>query len=226
MRKLIFTATLLAPALLGEQPLVLLAIDELLALAMLLTPREQRRFWGLLSTFASRARKVGMCSIALATDPTYRALGQGGLNYRSQCARVSFRMMQAASSRAMLDEGGAETLTEGQIIALLDKPGVMRGVTANPTDEELQTHLAYSPAPALASPDWLDQGARPEPAPVDTREQQIRDLAAQGLSMRAVQRQVFGYVGGKAYDVVKPIYEEVRMVPSDITSGDTIVIDQ
>jgi hypothetical protein len=68
-----------------------------------------------------------MSSIGLATDPTYRALDQGGSKYRSQCGRVVFRMMQAASSRAILDEGGAEDLAEGQFLALLDQPGLPRG---------------------------------------------------------------------------------------------------
>jgi hypothetical protein len=180
---------------------------------MLLTPGEQRAFWGLLAAFASRARKVGMSSVGLATDPTYRALGQGGLNYRSQCGRVSFRMMQAAGSRAVLDEGGAEALDEGQFMALLDRPGVVHGVTANPGDEELGHYLAANPAPGLVRPEWLDGAAstdEPESDEDDEMERRIRELTAEGLSMRAVQQAVFGYVGGKAYDVVKPIYEAVR----------------
>jgi hypothetical protein len=203
----------LPPGMLVERPLMLLAIDELLALAMLLTPGEQRAFWGLLAAFASRARKVGMSSVGLATDPTYRALGQGGLNYRSQCGRVSFRMMQAAGSRAVLDEGGAEALDEGQFMALLDRPGVVHGVTANPGDEELGHYLAANPAPGLVRPEWLDGAAstdEPESDEDDEMERRIRELTAEGLSMRAVQQAVFGYVGGKAYDVVKPIYEAVR----------------
>lgn len=201
----------LPPGLLVERPLMLMAIDELLALAMLLTPGEQRAFWGLLAAFASRARKVGMSSVGLATDPTYRALGQGGLNYRSQCGRVSFRMMQAAGSRAVLDEGGAEALDEGQFMALLDRPGVVRGVTANPGDEELGLYLAANPAPTLVRPEWLDVAASTESEEEDDdMEQRIRELTAEGLSMRAVQQEVFGYVGGKAYDVVKPIYNEVK----------------
>ena len=41
--------------LLAENPLLLLAIDELLSLALLLWPREQRALWGRLAAFASRA---------------------------------------------------------------------------------------------------------------------------------------------------------------------------
>jgi hypothetical protein len=141
-----------------QHPFVLLAIDELLALAASLTPKEQKQFWGLLTAFASRARKVGMCSLGLATDPTYRALGQGGLNYRSQCGRISFRMFQAAGSRAILDQNGAEQLEESQFLALLDKPGVQTGVAANPDDDELARYLhrqARQSGATGLTPRWL-----------------------------------------------------------------------
>jgi hypothetical protein len=140
---------------LARNPLMLLAIDELLALAATLSAAEQRAFWGRLAAFASRARKVGMGSIGLATDPTYRALGQGGLNYRSQCGRVVFRMMQAAGSRAILDEGGAEALAEGQFLALLDQPGLLRGAASNPGDQELATYLQSQPMTPIGDPGWL-----------------------------------------------------------------------
>jgi DNA segregation ATPase FtsK/SpoIIIE-like protein len=193
-----------------DNPPVLLAIDELLALFMLLSPTEQRQFWGLIAAFASRARKVGMCSIGLATDPTYRALGQGGLNYRTQCARVSFRMMQSSGSRAILDESGAETLEEGQFMALLGEPRVVRGMTANPSDEELRSYLAYNQAPVLPPPTWLETVApSPETGSVDETGREIQELISQGLSLREIQRQVFGYVGGAAYEAVRQVRDEM-----------------
>jgi hypothetical protein len=149
----------------AQQPFVLLAIDELLALAATLTPKEQKQFWALLTAFASRARKVGMCSMGLATDPTYRALGQGGLNYRSQCGRISFRMFQAAGSRAILDQNGAEQLEESQFLALLDKPGVQHGVAANPADEELMAFLARQTSRRYPLPRWLPAISSSAPNP-------------------------------------------------------------
>ncbi len=174
----------LSPMQRQSHPLTLLVIDELLALALLLSPKEQREWWGLLAAFASRARKVGMCSLGLATDPTYRALGQGGLNYRSQCGRISFRMMQAASSRAVLDAGGAETLQAGQFMALLDQPGVMWGMSANPSDAELTAYLTRNPVQALPPPTWLSpllSAARQplQPAPTGTTTpNQLQPVAA------------------------------------------------
>jgi hypothetical protein len=125
-----------------------------------LAPGEQREFWGFLAAFASRARKVGMASIGLATDPAFRAPGQGGLNYRSQCARISFRLLQAAGSRAILDAGGAEGLAEGQFLALLDPPGLVPGVTANPGREELAAYLDGQAVTAVVEPAWLPAACR------------------------------------------------------------------
>jgi hypothetical protein len=149
-----------------QHPFVLLAIDELLALATTLTPKEQKQFWALLTAFASRARKVGMCSLGLATDPTYRALGQGGLNYRSQCGRISFRMFQSAGSRAILDQNGAEQLEENQFLALLSEPGVRAGVAANPGDGQLARYLARQAAVVRLPPRWLPGGISSGPQTV------------------------------------------------------------
>lgn len=40
------------------------------------------------------------------------------------------------------------------------------------------------------------------------KRQQIEHLLAQSLSLRAIQRQVFGYIGGKAYRTVKRVQQE------------------
>ena len=88
---------------LQDGPPILIVVDEVLSLAMLMSPREQRQFWGLLATYASRARKLSMGSIGALTDPTYRILGPG-LNWREQCnARITFRVAKANISRAVLD---------------------------------------------------------------------------------------------------------------------------
>lgn len=139
----------------ARRPPVLLAIDELLSLMVLLSPVEQKRFWRLLAAFASRARKVSMVSVGLATDPTYRVLGQEGLTYRSQCARLSFRLREAGSSRAILDQNGAETLREGEFLAQLEQPDTVQGWSAMPSDGEIISYLDGQPSPHLGRPGWL-----------------------------------------------------------------------
>ena len=143
------------PHSLQDGPPVLIVIDEVLSLAMLMSPREQKSFWSLLATYASRARKLSMGSIGALTDPTYRILGTG-LNWREQCnARISFRVAKANVSRAVLDTDGAETLADGQFLAMLGNHGLIRGVSANPGDVELAAYLAQHRVQPATHQDWL-----------------------------------------------------------------------
>ena len=145
---------------------LLLVIDEVLSLAMLMPPREQKEFWGLLAAYASRARKLAMGSIGALTDPTYRVLG-AGLNWREQCnARISFRVAKAAVSRAVLDSNGAEALATGHFLAMLGAAELVQGVAANPSDEELQGYLAKTAVTPIARPWWVESLAEPtQPQP-------------------------------------------------------------
>ncbi|MCP4995920.1 MAG: hypothetical protein GY934_19405, partial [Gammaproteobacteria bacterium] len=157
------------PTSLRDGPSVLIVIDEVLSLAMLMSPREQKDFWSLLATYASRARKLSMGSIGALTDPTYRILGTG-LNWREQCnARISFRVAKANVSRAVLDTDGAETLAEGQFLAMLGNHGLVRGVSANPGDADLAAYLGQHRVQPVTRQDWLLVPEPPEPAePVRT----------------------------------------------------------
>jgi hypothetical protein len=119
-------------------------------------------------------------------------------------------MMQSSGSRAIFDESGAETLEQGQFMALLGEPRVVRGMSANPSDEELQAYLVHNQAPVLPPPTWLETAVpQPEASDADETEQEIQGLISQGLSMREIQRQVFGYVGGAAYEAVRQIRDEM-----------------
>lgn len=141
---------------LHPEPPFLIVIDEVLSLALALTPREQKTFWGLLATYASRARKLAMGSVGALTDPTYRVLGNG-LTWREQCtARITFRVAKTAVSRAVLDQSGAEALGDGEFLAMLDNPNIINGMAANPTDQELATYLAHYPPATTPRPEWLN----------------------------------------------------------------------
>lgn len=157
------------PNALRDGPPILVVIDEVLSLAMLMSPREQKSFWSLLATYASRARKLSMGSIGALTDPTYRILGPG-LNWREQCnARISFRVAKANVSRAVLDTDGAENLAEGQFLAMLGSPGLIHGVSANPGDAELTAYLTQHRVQPVTRQDWLLVSEPAEPIePVQT----------------------------------------------------------
>lgn len=140
---------------LRDAPPVLLVIDEVLALAMLMSSKAQKNFWGLFAAYASRARKLAMGSIGALTDPTYRILGDG-LNWREQCnARITFRVAKVNISRAVLDSEGAEALNEGQFLAMLGSPDLVQGVAAHPNDEDLIQFISQQMTPPLQQPEWL-----------------------------------------------------------------------
>jgi hypothetical protein len=217
------------PDYLADGPPALVVIDEVLSLAMTMTPIEQRQFWSLLATYASRARKLSMGSIGALTDPTYRILGPG-LNWREQCsARISFRVSKSNISRAVLDSGGAETLEEGQFLAMLGSGELVKGVSANPTDAELKTYLSQSPVRPVIGQDWLllTDGTEPvrtgseplrtalfeeepvpnfripishERAPTLEERQYMRFLHHQdGMSKNAICRMMYGFKNGQTY---------------------------
>ncbi|MCL4266659.1 MAG: type IV secretion system DNA-binding domain-containing protein [Anaerolineae bacterium] len=143
------------PAQMHPEPPILIAIDEVLSLALALTPREQKAFWGLLATYASRARKLAMSSVGALTDPTYRVLGHG-LTWREQCtARMTFRVAKTAVSRAVLDSGGAENLEDGQFLAMLGTPQLVNGFAPNPGDAELIAYLERHTPQIKPRPEWL-----------------------------------------------------------------------
>lgn len=140
---------------LRDGPSTLIVIDEVLSLSMLMSSREQKEFWALLASYASRARKLSMGSIGALTDPTYRVLGQG-LNWREQCnARISFRVAKANISRAVLDTNGAETLEEGQFLAMLSSPQLVKGVSTNPSDMDLIEYLSKHSTLPVIQQAWL-----------------------------------------------------------------------
>ena len=226
------------PDFLADGPPALIVIDEVLSLAMTMTPIEQRQFWSLLATYASRARKLSMGSIGALTDPTYRILGPG-LNWREQCsARVSFRVAKANISRAVLDSGGAETLEEGQFLAMIGSGEIIKGVSANPTDAELKNYLAGYPVQPVISQDWLllSDGEEPvrtssepprttvfqeepvpniripishERAPTHEERQFMRFLYHHdGMSKNAICKMVYGFKNGQTYAWVTAAIED------------------
>jgi hypothetical protein len=89
---------------------------------------------------------------------------------------------------------------------------LIRGVAFAPSDEEIGNFLAARPVAAHHVPTWLEAGGAitPTPAP-DATEARIRSLLGQGQSLRAVQRELFGYTGGAAYEAVKAVHEQMRL---------------
>jgi hypothetical protein len=129
----------------------------------------------------------------------------------------------------VLDSGGAETLEEGQFLAMLGSGELVKGVSANPTDAELKTYLSQSPVRPVIGQDWLllTDGTEPvrtgseplrtalfeeepvpnfripishERAPTLEERQYMRFLHHQdGMSKNAICRMMYGFKNGQTY---------------------------
>jgi hypothetical protein len=191
-------------------PRIMVMIDELVSLASQANGSLSGRIWRAAIQITSKGRKFGLMFVAATTDPTYRTLAQSGLIVRDNCARMVFRVRNAGVSRAALDADGAEDLVDHQFIAQLG-PSVVKGVAFHPSDEQLREFLRARSVMALPAPDWLSVTSKDV---IDERTTRIREMARQGQSMADIQRAVFGYAGGSAY-------EAVRDALKGMTSGST-----
>jgi hypothetical protein len=183
----------------GHGPRLMVMIDELVSLANSANGTLSGRIWRAAIHITSKGRKFGICFVAATTDPTYRTLAQPGLIVRDNCGRMVFRVRNAAVSQAALDTHGAEVLEEHQFIAQLGTV-VEKGVAFHPSDEQIREFLARRPVMALPAPDWLTVTSQDV---IDERTERIRGMARTGSSMAEIQRTVFGYAGGSAFEAVR-----------------------
>ena len=111
-------------------------------------------------------------------------------------SRLCFRT-SPTSSRVVLDDRAASELTvKGRMWAQLvgREPMELQGPFVG-RQEFLATLADGGPRQELPRPPAGDAG----------QAEQIRTLHAQGESLRAIQKAVFGYAGGAAYDEVKRV---------------------
>lgn len=170
---------------------------------------------------AAEGRKAGVHLALALQDPTHKSID---LRIRRNTTSLAFRVKDPDASRVVLSTDGAEKLQERQFLVVLDK--LVRGMAFAPSDEEIRAFLASRPVVAHPSPAWLtrqptiiegetdeavdesEDGTGEEEPLTPEKQRQIEHLLMQNLSLRAIQRQVFGYVGGKAYRTVKRVQSE------------------
>ncbi len=170
---------------------VIILVDEATALLA------DKRVEDAIRTLALRGRKYGLWLTLGGQDWKASSLDTA---IRNQLAsRVQFRAMSPSQSRVLLGERGAEALdAPGRALAVLPGRGTLKFQAPYVSAREiLATIQGEGPQHPTPTP------SRPEA----TRAETIRQLAAQGLSLREIQRRVFGYVGGAAYDEVKRVLE-------------------
>lgn len=160
-----------------------------------------------LRTVALRARKYGLWLLLAGQDWKASSLDSAIRNQLS--TRVQFKAISSAQSRVLLGQSGAEALDvpgralavlPGRELLTLQTPFISREALADLDGDGPQHTLAVNAAesalPAIIEDDpGLDETER------------IRALAAQGLSRNAIQRRLFGYTGGAAFEAVRDALE-------------------
>ena len=173
----------------GEQltPCVCI-VDEATALLENKDIEEQLR------TLTLRARKYGLWLWLAGQDWKSTTLDTA---IRNQLAtRVQFKAMSASQSRVLLQNAGAEDLdVKGRAMAWIPGRELLTIQAPYVSLEDIEAALKGNGA----------RRAMPERQPGDSTADKVRDLWEAGQSLNAIQRSVFGYVGGAAYEQVKAI---------------------
>jgi len=193
---------------------LMLAVDELVALAWGSEPSMAARIWAAAIMITSQGRKLGISLAAATTDPTNRTLGRPGLTVRDNCTVAAFRVRDESVSRAALGIGGAEGLGQWRFMVRMAGQ-VITGAAFHPGDDELKTFLLRRAAPALGQveiPQRLEAGM-----PDETR-LKIIDLKQRGVSINGICRALYGYTGGQAYEDVKAVLDDAAITTTITTA--------
>lgn len=183
---------------------VMLIIDEMVALAWESAGDTKQRIWRAVIHITSKGRKMGISLVAGTTDPTERTLGREGLVMRDNCARIALRVLDASVSRVLVLQDGAERLGDNQFISVMRAQRTF-GVAFHPEDQQISAYIQSRPIPNLPAPSWLKNKPEViigEVIQNETKEQKIQRLHRQNKNLAEIQREVFGYTGGDAYETV------------------------
>lgn len=146
-------------------------------------------------TLAQRARKYGIWLVL--GGQSWRASHIDPATRDMLSTRIQFHAASASQSRLLIDDGAAAAIeAEGRAYARIPGRPLTQIQAPFVDGQEVLDALdgqdgpAYDAPPAVEAPDGEDQRA------------QILQLAGQGLSKNAIQREIFGYVGGAAFEAV------------------------
>jgi hypothetical protein len=198
----------------GEHdPRALAVFDEFSNMADALPTAEREGLWRGARMVAAEGRKAGVHLALALQDPTHKSID---LRIRRNCTPLSFRVRDGEASRVILGASGAEALPPRHFLTVLGE--LRQGVAFAPDDSEIAEFLNSRPVSRDVACNvsmgaaWLQQAAQPrsnatEAAP-DALTVRIRAMKAGGASLNAIQRELFGYVGGKAYETVRAAVQE------------------
>lgn len=212
-------------------PVILLVIDEIADLV--LTEGEHHPVMKNLARITQRGAALGVFTWVATQYP--RSDVVGALARAQMTTRIAFRMNAARESVVILDESGAEKIPFGvpgrNLCRLPDEPGLMltqgfylddkaiQGVTDQVAADKPITWADVAP-PEDISDDWTEMWGYPWPDDLATLRRIftgaesghqaaiIRRLAREGHSQSEIERGLFGYTGGSAFNVVSKALKE------------------
>lgn len=176
----------------GDEPLipVVALIDEATALL------SDRGVQGAMRTLVLRARKYGLWMVLGGQDWKAASIDSAIRNQLS--SRIQFRASDAAQSRTLLGDGAASTIeVVGRAYAQLPGRPMLQIMAPLVSGGDIGRALAGQGGPAGELPEAAEDGG--------DQDARIRELAGGGRSLNAIQREVFGYIGGAAYEAVKRV---------------------
>ncbi len=187
-------------------PHVLGVFDEFSNLADSLENAQRGELWRYARMVAAEGRKAGIHLALALQDPTHRSLD---LRIRRNMTPMVFRVRDGDSSRVVLNANGAETLPKGQFLAGIGLD-LVRGVAFSPDDGEIEGFLDRRMVHELPEPVWLLDKGEEVVIEEDERAERVKEMYREGRSLNEIQREVYGYAGGKAYEDVKRITEALK----------------
>ncbi len=193
----------------------LIILDELGNALDMMPARIREDAYRWVQGLVKEGRKAGF-NVWLASQ---RAVGFKSIV--EQLGRAVFYLADADASRHALGIPGAETLTDGHFYAKFH--GLRKCAAFDPTDEELTRFLQGRSVPMHEPIDWIEgEVIEPTTSPateqpsIDPEEQQIRDILLRmakddAVSMRQVEREVWGRVrGGQYYEKVFKVWKDIK----------------
>ena len=174
-------------------PPVVLVVDEATALLA-----DNKDMYDALRPVVLRGRKFGLWVVLIGQDWKARTLDT---TVRNQLAtRVQFKALDSTQSRVLLGRDDAAGIEQpGEAYAILPGRPLVHFKSPWVSGEEIERILRSGARPPVIDVSPL-RGTQ------DKREERVRELLRQGLSLSEVARRVYGSSGGSAFYKVKEIH--------------------
>lgn len=216
-------------------PQTIFVLDDITGTILNINAKDRTAFLEEILRIAMDGRKYGLNLLLGVQRPTADTIDT---RLRSQLARISLRVERASESKIAIDADGAQYLPDGHFLTRLTTESELeRGVGFSLDDNEAEAFWRSRPikenepmswidavvetveedAPATVTPETFSVSTAEAPSvPEDDFRSRILNVYLAKLSLqrrfslRDIEREVFGFTGGKAHDTVKKVIAETE----------------